>query len=142
MNTSVKSKTSRKKKLDPARPFDPAILTRATEIAARYRIIVSQKEGEFYGEVLELPHTYGDGATVQACIDSTLEGAVLVIGCMLEEGEVPPPPAADGIRTEQVNVRLTADERVRLDDLAKRSGFTGISDYMRVAALAGNVDRK
>jgi predicted RNase H-like HicB family nuclease len=115
------------------------ILQRATEIAARYSIIVRPEDGEFFGDVLEMPHTWGDGKTPEACIADTMEAAVGVVAYMLEEGEVPPPAATDGIRTEQVNVRLSADERVRLYDLATRSGFTGISDYMRVAALAGNL---
>ena len=139
MATSVKSKNSRKKKLDPARPFDPEILKRATEIANRYRITVWFEDGDFFGEVVEIPHTYGDGVTPDACIANTREAAIFVTAYLIESGEVPPPPMNDGARTEQVNVRLSAGERLRLDALARRSGFTGISDYMRVAALAGLV---
>jgi predicted RNase H-like HicB family nuclease len=135
---SVKSKNSRKKKLDPQRPFDPEILKRAAEIAGRYTVMLRPPEdGEFWGEVVELPHTLGDGPTVEACTKSAREGAAAIIAYMLECGEIPPPPLSDGVRTEQVNVRLTAGERVRLEYIADRSGFVGISDYMRVAALAG-----
>src|SRR5258708_5180040 len=101
MATSVKSKNSPKKKLDPARPFDPEILKQATEIASRYRIIVRREEDGYYGEVLEMPGTWGDGDTPDACIASTMEGAIGMVAYKLENDEVPPPPAADGARTEQ-----------------------------------------
>ena len=44
---------------------------------------------------------------------------------MLEQGQRPPSPARQGARTQQVNVRLTADEKAVLESTAKSRGFKG-----------------
>ena len=54
---------------------------------------------------------------------------------MLEEGQKPPRPAREGKRTQQVNVRLTAEEKAMLEGTAKRNGFHGLSDFLRAAAI-------
>ena len=43
---------------------------------------------------------------------------------MLEEGQRPPTPSRAGTRTMQVNVRLTAEEKVLLESTAKRQGYS------------------
>jgi len=58
------------------------------------------------------------------------------VAYMLEIGETPPPPASDQKRTEQVNVRLTTEEKLVLEEAAHSSGFRGISDFVRTASLA------
>jgi len=55
---------------------------------------------------------------------------------MIERGEVPPVPAAEGQQTEQVNVRLSVEEKMAIEAAVRRKGFKGPSDDMRVAALA------
>lgn len=40
-----------------------------------------------------------------------------------------------GKRTQQVNVRLTPEEKVILEGTARRKGFEGLSDFIRAAAL-------
>jgi hypothetical protein len=54
---------------------------------------------------------------------------------MLEKGERPPSPARLGIRSEQVNVRLSVHEKRRLEQLAKAKGFKEIADLLRASAL-------
>ena len=54
---------------------------------------------------------------------------------MLEEGERPPSPSRAGTRTTQVNVRLTAEEKVLLEATARRKGYSGLSDFIRAAAI-------
>lgn len=130
---SSKSKSS--KSPDPARPFDPAIMAQAKKIAADYEIIVWFEDGEWYGRGLELPHTYGDGKTPAACISSVREGLITTIATMLEDGEQPPVPARTGERTEQVNIRLTAEEKAVLENRSKAGGFRGVSDYVRSSVL-------
>jgi predicted RNase H-like HicB family nuclease len=121
--------------LDPARPFDPAILKRAREIAAEYEVVLWFEDGEWFGRGLELTQTFGDGKTPGACIASVREGLILTVATMLEDGEQPPAPARTGQRTEQVNVRLTVTEKARLENRSRAGGFRGISDYVRAAAL-------
>jgi uncharacterized protein (DUF1778 family) len=53
---------------------------------------------------------------------------------MLERGQAP--PAAAGRRTEQVNIRLTPEEKLTLEEESERKGFRGLSDFVRAAALA------
>jgi uncharacterized protein (DUF1778 family) len=35
-----------------------------------------------------------------------------------------------------VNIRLSSDEQLFLEDAARRAGFRGLSDYLRSVALA------
>lgn len=107
----------------------------AERSAAAYQIILQFEDGEWYGRGLEMPQVFGDGKTPEACIVSTreaLEGAILYL---LEHDRRPPAPASSGQRTEQVNVRLTAEEKVLLEASAKRKGFSGLSDFVRAAAI-------
>jgi predicted RNase H-like HicB family nuclease len=133
MVTSGKSKSSRP---DPRRPFDPRILRQARQIAKSYEVVVWQEEGYYYGHGVELPTSFGGGKTVEACVKDTREAFVLTVAVLLEEGKAPPPPAREEMRTEQVNVRLTAREKLQLEAAAKQKGFRGVSDYVRSAALA------
>jgi predicted RNase H-like HicB family nuclease len=137
MATSGKSKSSnRGKTLDPARPFDPAILARAKAIAERYQIVLEREDDWWYGHGLELPGAGGDGGTPEAAVSDTREAMVAVTAYMLEKGERPPAPANEGRRTEQVNIRLTAEERLHLEGRSQAQGFRGLSDYVRAVALA------
>ena len=55
---------------------------------------------------------------------------------MIEAGETPPAPARQGVRGEQVNVRLAREEKALLESSARQKGFRGLSDFMRAGALA------
>jgi predicted RNase H-like HicB family nuclease len=137
MSTSGKSKNSLAKrgKRSPRRPFDRALLDRARAIADTYQVVLWFDDGEWYGRGVELPGTMNDGPTVEACIANVRESFVTTVAVMLEEGLTPPPTASEGIRNEQVNIRLSADERLRLATAAKQKGFEGVSDFVRTAAL-------
>lgn len=117
------------------RPFGREILTRARQLVDQYQVILSQEEGVWYGHGVELPRTFGDGRTPAACIKATRQALVATVAYMLESGRTPPPPARDQRRTQQVNVRLTAEEQARIESTAKSRGYRGMSDYMRAAAL-------
>jgi predicted RNase H-like HicB family nuclease len=117
------------------RPFSAEVLNQAAEIAERHQIILSREEGRWYGRGLELPNVFGDGRTVTQCIADSREALRGAVACMLEEGQKPPTPAQEGVRTQQVNVRLTAEEKAHLETTAKRKGFKGLSDFIRAAAL-------
>lgn len=119
------------------RPFDPDVLHRAREIAEKYQVVLQHEGGEFIGRGLELPNAYEDGKTADECVRKTREMFVTVIATMLEDGEVPPPPASAGKRTEQVNVRLSVEEKLVLEASARRRGYAGLADYIRAVAIAG-----
>ncbi len=84
---------------------------------------------------MELPHVFGDGPTVERCVEETREALIGAVALLLEEGSRPPAPARENTRTQQVNVRLTAEEKILLESTSKRKGFNGLSDFIRAAAL-------
>ena len=142
---SIKSAKRTKKpkrsnrKLD--RPFDRAILRRAGEIVEGYRLLLEPNEAVgFIGRAIELPNVLADGATPDECVRSTREALTTTVATMLEAGQRPPTPA--GARQAQMNVRVSAEEKLLLEDTARRHGFRGVSDFVRTAALdrAGVLD--
>jgi len=137
MSTSAKSKTFRKSKGAIDRPFDPALWERARAIARNYQVIIRQEDdGEWYGHGLELPNSHEDGRTPDECVKKAREIFIFTVACMLERGETPPAPASDAVRDQQVNIRLTTEEKLRLEESSKQAGFRGVSDFMRSKSLA------
>jgi predicted RNase H-like HicB family nuclease len=117
------------------RPFDPEVLRRARKIADSYQIVLHYEDGEYYGRGLELPNVINDGKTPDECVTATRDILTTAVAYMLETGETPPPPASGKKRTEQINVRLTTEERLLLEEAARNKGFRGISDFVRIASL-------
>ena len=117
------------------RPFAADIQKRAQTMVSDYQVILNCEEGHWYGRGLELPNVFGDGETPAECIDNTREALAAAVAYMLEQGQAPPTPAKQGKRTTQVNVRLTAEEKVILESSARRKGFEGLSDFLRAAAM-------
>jgi len=121
---------------DIAAPFDPAVLALAERTAAEYDIVLRREDDEWYGHALEYPEAMGDGRTPAGCVRATRRALVAALATMIEAGEAPPPPARQAVRCEQVNVRLTQEEKALLETSARRKGFRGVSDFIRAAALA------
>ena len=92
--------------------------------------------GEYIGRGLELPGALGDGKTPDACLASTREAMSAIVAFILERGENPPTPAAEGLRKVQLNVRVTPEEKLLFEEAARKNG-QGLSDYIRSAALTG-----
>jgi len=132
---SVKQSKSSRRKADIRRPFDPRVLRRARQIASAYQIIIHYEDGEYYGRGLEMPHVMNDGKTPDECVAKTRDILTTAVACMLEQRQVPPAPATDNRRTEQLNIRLTPEEKLLLEDAARRNGFRGLSDFVRNASL-------
>jgi predicted RNase H-like HicB family nuclease len=130
---SAKSKSS-SKAVD--RPFDRAVLKQARAIADKYQIILQFEDGEYYGRGLEMPYVMNDGKTPDACVRATRESLAVAVATLLEAGDVPPAPASEGKRTEQVNVRLTPEEKLLLEEAARSKGFRGLGDFVRSTALS------
>lgn len=125
--------SGKSKKLN--REFESKILAKAKKIVEKYEVIMSFGDGEWYGKGLEMPLVFGDGKTPDECIKNTKEALTATIAHLLEIGEVVPAPASDGKRTEQVNVRLTVEERAILGATAHSQGFKGLGDFLRARAL-------
>lgn len=133
---SVKQSKSSRKKADVRHPVDPQVLRRARQIAATYQIIIHYEDGEYYGRGLEMPQVMNDGKTPDECVEKTRDILTTAVAYMLEQGQVPPAPAAENRRTEQLNIRLTPEEKLLLEDAARRKGFRGLSDFVRNASLS------
>ncbi len=118
------------------RPFEASVLSKAEQIADSYRVLIEPNpEVGFFGRCVELPGAMGDGETVEVCVRQTREAMVSLLATMLEMGERPPTPASAFKRDRQVNIRLTVDEKERLEEAARTAGFRSISDYIRYSAL-------
>jgi len=131
---SASSKSSSKKKAIDA-PFDPKIEKRACHIAQKYRVMIEEEDGHYYGRAVEMPYCMGDGPTVNACYESTISGVVAGVATMLENGEEPPLALGENRRNEQVNLRVTSMEKFWLEEAARQQGYRGVSDFVRNASL-------
>ncbi len=135
---SVKSSTRKRKTSGPIdRPFEPAVVKQAAKIAGSYRLILEPEEGlGFLGRSIELPYVMADGATADACVAATREAMTAAVATMLEAGQRPPVPLRQGARQTQVNIRLSLEEKLLVEESARRQGFRGVSDFVRAAALS------
>ncbi len=129
------SDRSRKSRRKIDAPFSPDLLRRAKALADRYQIVVSFEDGEYYGRGLELPFVMDDGKTAESCIANTREALAVTIATMIEQGEAPPSPASDEKRDQQINIRLSAMEKAALEEAARQAGYSGVSEFVRAAAL-------
>ena len=137
---SKKSKGSagiEKTRLRLDRPFEPGIWSRAKAIVRRYGFLIQpHDELGFIARGLELPNVFADGETPDACVRSIREALTVATATMIESGEAPPAPADDSVRREQINIRVSAEEKLRLEEAARAKGFRGISDYVRSTSLS------
>ena len=135
--SSASSKPRAKKNSQPLdRPFDQVILKRARRITAGYRLILEPDDKlGFIGHALELPTGFAHGVTPDECVKVTREGLTAAVATMLEMGQRPPAPASKARRQAQINIRVSAEEKLVLEETARRNGFRGVSDFVRSAAL-------
>lgn len=89
----------------------------------------------YLGRTIEFPYVMSDGKTISACAASVLDATQLAVATMLEAGEQPPAPACDLKRDQQLNIRLSREERMRIESVARRAGYRSVSDFVRAAAL-------
>lgn len=128
--------SKRKKAIDV--PFDAAVMKRAEQMAPQYRIMI-HREPEFDGyggTVVEMPNVVGFGQTIESCFAETQALLVTMLAYMYESGEEPPAPMNEVKRTEQINVRLTSQEKFEIEQATRQHGFRGVSDFVRNASLA------
>lgn len=122
-----------------SRPFDSSILAKARAIAERYRVVLeSDDKGGFVGRALEFPSGFERGRTADECVARLREALTAAVATMLEMGDRPPAASEFGVRQSQVNIRLTAEEKLLLESSAKQAGFRGLSDFLRARAIGGD----
>ncbi|MEM9753761.1 MAG: type II toxin-antitoxin system HicB family antitoxin [Planctomycetota bacterium] len=133
----TKAKTERAADSDLERDFEPAIWNKAAKLAGTYTYLsrYDAEEECYFGRTLELPLVMADGQSPEACLRETLEATTVAVASLLEDGERPPQAVSEQKRTAQLNVRLTADEKLRLEEAARSAGFRGVSEFVRTAAL-------
>jgi predicted RNase H-like HicB family nuclease len=119
------------------RPFATDVWRKALDVARSYQLIVSFEDGVYLGRTVEMPYAVSDGRTIAECAARTLGATAASIATILESGRRPPTPSRDAVRTQQVNIRLSSDEKLQLEAAAKREGFRSLSDFVRSAALRG-----
>ena len=118
------------------KPIEKHILAAAERIVDDYDIVLRREDGEWVGHALEYPEAIGSGKTVQECMDETRQCLIIGVASMLNAGETPPIAARQNVRSEQVNLRLTPEEKALLESRSRAKGFRGVADYMRTAVLA------
>jgi len=117
------AQAKRKTPIDVDAPFDPELLKTAHGIA---RVIASSSARRKIGVCGAHPgnaarfRRRADTRRVPPCDNVRVETAVAT---MLETGETP--PAAGVKRTEQINIRLTSEEKLILEEESERQGFEG-----------------
>jgi len=134
-NSKNSSKSGAKsKKLE--KPFKESVLRKAKKIVADYRIMLERNEKlGFIGSAVELPTVFADAKSPEDCYKATEKALMVAVATMIECGQRPPQPASARLRTEQVNVRLTAEEKLLFANAAMNLGFKGVSDFIRNSAL-------
>lgn len=116
----------------------PRVNTAAIALASEYQIILkTHPRGGFVGCAVEMPLVLSHGKDEMTCLAATRHALAETIAHILESGERPPAPADEHKREVQLNIRLTADERIRIQEKARQAGFRSLSDYVRRAALRG-----
>jgi len=107
----------------------------ARKMAHVYKYTVWPEGGEWWSRCVELPNCLGDGKDVESALASAREAVTAGLASDLAAGLPAPAPAREQIRSEQVNIRLSADEREIIQANASRAGFKGMADYVRSVAL-------
>jgi predicted RNase H-like HicB family nuclease len=116
-------------------PFDKGVLAAAERLVDAYDIVLRREDGEWVGHALEYPEAIGVGGTVEECMAETRKSLLAGVAAMLEDGETPPVPARQNVRSEQVNLRLTPEEKALLESRSRTRGFRGVADFVRASVL-------
>ena len=125
-----------KKPIDLKKTLKASVLRKAKKISDEYCITIEKNDRlGFIGSAVEFPTVFADAKTPEDCYKATEEALMVAVATMIEAGKRPPQPASAGHRTEQVNVRLTAEEKLLFSNAAMNLGFKGISDFIRNSAL-------
>lgn len=114
----------------------PAVLRKAEKLVDGYKIVIEpHKEAGFLGSAVEFTTAFAKGQTREKCLEATKEVLTAAVATMIHLGGTPPAPASAQRRTAQVNVRLTPAEKDMMSRTATESGYKGLGDFLRAAAI-------
>ena len=117
------------------RPTRPQ-LSAARKVAATYRLTLEEVEGSWIGSAVELPNVLAQAESDTACLAKTREALAMAVA-FLEHHKLPVPrPCRTPKRDKQVNIRVSAEEKLALDARARAEGFRSASDFLRAAAFS------
>ena len=88
---------------------------------------------------IEMPNVMVHGSSPNQCEKKAREALGFAVATLIDQGRAPPLAAKK--RVAQVNVRLTAEEKLFLEETARREGFKGLSDFIRHLALTHTMKR-
>lgn len=107
-------------------------------MADRYRIVMEREEDAdaagYFARAVEFPTVFASAGTPNECEVKIREMLTIAVATMLELGDSPPLPASK--RRVQINIRLSGDEKLVLEESAQQAGFRGVSEFVRFAALS------
>lgn len=111
-------------------------LSAARRVAAAFRLTLEQVDGSWIGSAVELPNVLAQAESDTACLAKTREALAMAVA-FLEHHKLPVPrPCRTPKRDRQVNIRVTAEEKLALDARARAEGFRSASDFIRAAAFS------
>jgi|GEM_PF-5920973 predicted RNase H-like HicB family nuclease len=108
------------------------VVEEAERIVRGYSTFMKPHSSSGYmGYALELPAVVARGETQEECLSALRESLIHSVAMMLAQDRKPPVPARDR-KVEQINVRLSAEEKLALMELARKdpAGVTP-SDLIR-----------
>jgi predicted RNase H-like HicB family nuclease len=131
-----KAQTKTKKRSPRSNAFSREVAARAREHASLYTVVVTiDPRGHYLAKALEIPTAFATGISQETAVANLRDSLHVLVASMIEDGEAPPAPANLSARDEQINIRLTSLERLRLESAARTQGFRGLSDFVRISAL-------
>jgi predicted RNase H-like HicB family nuclease len=144
----MRSKKKDRKAVEPARVWridpkrDAELLARAEAATRDYRMVLDAVEGGGYvGSVAEMPGVIGEGPTADECVRSTRHALLGAAALLLKAGHSPPPSLRGRSRQgrvrreDQLNLRVSADEKQMLERAAQKHGFRSVSEFVRTRAI-------
>ena len=117
-------------------PFPEGVLEQAREAVRHYRLTIEEsQQGGFLGSSIEMPHVFAHAAEVEACLAKTRSALAIAVAALIESGRAVPAPTSENRRDQQVNIRMSANEKALLEQASNREGFRSLSDFLRTTTL-------
>lgn len=109
----------------------PELVQRARDIVQNYSMFISphSKKG-FRGRSVEFPEILVHAPDRASCLKKLEQVLTQVVLTVLKDGGTVPRPS-DGRMTEQLNFKLTFDQKLLVENLASQRGFSGLSEFIR-----------
>jgi len=111
--------------------YSDAIFQKAVELARSYHIVVRESAtGGFIANCAELPVSIHRDQAEDA-LKAARHAAEVGIATILEDGEEPPAPIEFHRRTEQVNVRMSVEDKRLIQKACEAKGISSLSEFFR-----------